>query len=465
MNHDDMPTDQRIHETYSRPDNNLCELYFDFGRYLMISCSRQGTKPANLQGIWNKDYYPAWGSRYTININTEMNYWCAEPCNLSDCHMALLEHLKVMLPNGEKVAKDMYGIEGFVAHHNTDLFGDCAPQDNWISATIWASGAAWLCTHIWTHYEFTLDKEFLREYLPIMKRACVFMKNYLFEHDGKLLTGPSLSPENTYIHTSGEQGQICVGPTMDTMIVRDLFTDCIKASEVLGDEDDLTDALRVLLPKLPENKIGKHGQIMEWTEDYDETEIGHRHISQLYGLYPSSQLTYEKTPKLMKAAQATIERRLSHGGGGTGWSRAWIVNMWARLRNGNEAGKHLNFLLACSTYPNFFDMHAPFQIDGNFGGTAGIAEMLLQSQEGIIRLLPSIPECWKSGSVSGLKARGDVTVNMTWNDGQVETAELIANQGGKVTLLVPDGFGEGFATFEQESPYKIVLRNGKMELI
>ena len=464
VNHDGTPTDVRLNACWGAPDNNLVGLYFDFGRYLMISCSRQGTKPANLQGIWNKDFYPAWGSRYTININTEMNFWCAENCNLSDCHMALLEHLKVMLPNGEKVAKDMYGIEGFVAHHNTDLFGDCAPQDNWISATIWASGAAWLCTHIWTHYEFTLDKDFLKEYLPIMKRACVFMKNYLFENDGKLMTGPSLSPENTYIHTSGEQGQICVGPTMDTMIVRDLFTDCIKASEVLDDEDELTDALRVLLPKLPENKIGKHGQIMEWTEDYDETEIGHRHISQLYGLYPSSQLTFEKTPELMKAAQATIERRLSHGGGGTGWSRAWIINMWARLQNGNEAGKHLDHLFFGSTYPNCFDKHSPFQIDGNFGGTAGIAEMLLQSHDGLIRLLPAIPDHWIDGSVSGLKARGDVTVNMTWKDGKVETAELIANQGGKITLRAPEGFGSDTVTFEQESPYRVVLENGKMEL-
>ncbi len=465
--HDELPTDKRLSLCAEGPDNKLCELYFDFGRYLMISCSREGTKPATLQGIWNKDFFPAWGSRYTININTEMNYWCAEPCNLSDCHMPLFEHLKLMLPNGEKIAREMYGLEGFVAHHNTDLFGDCAPQDNWISATIWATGAAWLSTHIWTHYEFTLDKAFLKEYFPILKRACVFMKNYLFEHDGKLMTGPSLSPENTYIHPSGEAGQICVGPTMDTMIVRDIFTECIRASEVLGCEDELTDKLRELLPKLPENKIGKHGQIMEWTEDYDEAEIGHRHISQLYGLYPSSQLTYEKTPELMKAAQATIERRLSHGGGHTGWSRAWIINMWARLKNGDEAGKHLNHLLSGSTYPNCFDKHPPFQIDGNFGGTAGIAEMLLQSHEGVISLLPAIPEYWRKGEVSGLKARGDIAVSISWQDSKVVSAELAANQGGRVTLSVPEGYETGSesgrVTFESEAPYRIVLSGGKIE--
>lgn len=457
------PTNVRLKKASERQDNKLAELYFDFGRYLLISCSRPGTKPATLQGIWNKDRYPAWGSKYTININTEMNYWPAEVCALSDCHMPLFEHLKTMLPNGKKVAHDMYGLEGFVAHHNTDLFGDCAPQDLCITATIWPMGAAWLCTHIWTHYEYTLDKDFLREYLPIIKEACRFFTGYMFEHDGKLLTGPSISPENTYIHPSGENGQICVGPTMDSMIVRDLFESCIAASKLLGEEDELTAELADMLPKIPKPSIGKYGQIMEWYEDYEETEPGHRHISHLYGLHPSSQITLEDTPELFKAARVTLERRLSGGGGHTGWSRAWIINMWARLRDGEKALENVNALLSRSTYPNFFDMHPPFQIDGNFGGAAGIAEMLLQSQNGVIVLLPALPQEWKNGSVRGLKARGDVTVDIDWADGKVTKFSLKANKGGKIRLVNPEN-AKDIAEFNGEAGYTVTgsRENGKL---
>ena len=383
-----------------------------------------------------------------------MNYWPAEVCALSDCHMPLFEHLKTMLPNGKKVAHDMYGLEGFVAHHNTDLFGDCAPQDLCITATIWPMGAAWLCTHIWTHYEYTLDKDFLREYLPIIKEACRFFTGYMFEHDGKLLTGPSISPENTYIHPSGENGQICVGPTMDSMIVRDLFESCIAASKLLGEEDELTAQLANMLPKVPKPSIGKYGQIMEWYEDYEETEPGHRHISHLYGLHPSSQITLEDTPELFKAARVTLERRLSGGGGHTGWSRAWIINMWARLRDGEKALENVNALLSRSTYPNFFDMHPPFQIDGNFGGAAGIAEMLLQSQNGVIVLLPALPQEWKNGSVRGLKARGDVTVDIDWADGKVTKFSLKANKGGKIRLVNPEN-AKDIAEFNGEAGYTV----------
>lgn len=449
----DIPTDERIRKITDRPDNKLCELYFDFGRYLLISCSRPGTKPANLQGIWNKDRYPAWGSKYTININAEMNYWLAESCNLSDCHMPLLEHLKIMLPNGQKIAKDMYGLDGFCAHHNTDIFGDCAPQDRYLPATIWPMGAAWICTHIWTHYEYTKDRDFLKEYLPILKEACRFFTGYMFELNGKLLTGPSVSPENTYVHTSGEWGQICIGPTMDSMIVRDIFTACIEASKLLGEEDELTAKLKEMLPKIPKPSIGKYGQIMEWYEDYEETEPGHRHISHLYGLHPSSQMTYEETPELMKAARVTLDRRLSSGGGHTGWSRAWIINMWARLRDGEKAYENVKALLSHSTYPNFFDMHPPFQIDGNFGGTAGIAEMLLQSQNGVIVLLPALPAEWRSGSVKGLKARGDVTADIEWSDGKVTYVKLTANQGGKISLSLDGRLYE----YSGESAYDVVI--------
>lgn len=465
--YDDIPTNERMRRCKDVTDTKLAENLFDFGRYLLISSSRPGNKPANLQGIWNKDAFPAWGSKYTININAEMNYWPSEICGLSDCHLPLLEHIKVMLPYGQKVAKDMYGLDGFVAHHNTDIFGDCAPQDKCITATIWPMGAAWLCTHIWVHYLYTLDKEFLRNYLGVMKQACLFLTQYMFEYNGQLLTGPSISPENSYIHPSGERGQICVGPTMDSMIATDLFNACINASKILGECDELTDKLEEMLPKIPKPSIGKYGQIMEWFEDYEEVEQGHRHISHLYGLFPSSQITYEKTPELMKAARVTLERRLSGGGGHTGWSRAWIICMWARLRDGEKAWENVVALLDHSTYNNFLDRHPPFQIDGNFGAAAGMAQMLLQSQESVIVLLPAIPAEWKSGSVKGLKARGDVTVGISWKDGKLTYAKLRANQGGKISLSMPKGYGCGtgeIKEFESDKPYTVVLENGEVKV-
>ena len=431
------PTNERLKSAESDP--KLAELYFDYGRYLLISSSRPGTRPANLQGIWNKDKTPPWGSKYTININAEMNYWPAGVCALSDLEAPLLEHLKTMLPYGKKVAKDMYGLEGFCAHHNTDIFGDCAPQDQWMPATVWPMGAAWLCTHIKSHYEFTGDVEFLREYIGILKEACRFFTGYLFEREGKLITGPSTSPENTYIHPSGERGSLCVGPTMDSMIVREIFESCIEYSKLLGEEDDLTAELEKMLPKLPRPSVGKYGQIKEWAEDYDEAEPGHRHISHLWGLYPSDQLSYEKTPELMGAARVTLERRLLNGGGHTGWSRAWIINMWARLRDGDKACENVEALLSRSTYPNFLDMHPPFQIDGNFGGTAGIAEMLIQSQGGVITILPALPKKWPAGKAGGLRARGNISADIEWRGGSLCFARLTANRDCEFKLVIPDG--------------------------
>ncbi len=437
---EDIPVPERLKAMQNgEQDLGLISTYFQFGRYLLISSSRPGTQPANLQGIWNRNEHPAWGSKYTININTEMNYWPAESCNLSECHMPLFDLIRRMLPSGQKVARDMYGLSGFVAHHNTDLFGDCAPQDTVMPSTIWPMGAAWLCTHIWNHYEYTLDTDFLKENMELIKEASLFMVDYLFEnHQGKLVTGPSISPENTYIHPNGQDGQLCIGPSMDTEIVRDLFRACIQGAEITGCEDELTEKLKKLLLRLPELSVGKYGQLMEWAEDYEEKELGHRHISHLYALYPSNQITYEETPELMEAARITLERRLKNGGGHTGWSRAWIISMWARLRDGEKAGDNLNDLLTKSTYPNLFDCHPPFQIDGNFGGTAGVAEMLLQCQNGYLTFLPALPKNWDCGHISGLKAKGAITVSFVWSDGQVTSGSILVEKGGRCCFIKPD---------------------------
>ena len=431
---DRMPTDERLKQ--EEPDNGLLQLYFDFGRYLLISSSRPGCLPANLQGIWNREMSPPWGSRYTININTEMNYWPAESLGLSDCHKPLLELLRRMAENGKKTAADMYGCRGFVAHHNTDIWGDTAPQDMYIPATYWVMGGAWLCTHVWEHYEYTGDREFLREMYPVLKSAVLFFVDYLVEYEGCYVTCPSVSPENTYILPDGTKGCNGFGSAMDSEILRDLFGQFLQAAEILGETDKaFLEEAREIREKLPPIRIGSAGQILEWFREYREAEPGHRHISHLYALHPSSQITPDGTPEMAKAARVTLERRLSNGGGHTGWSRAWIINMYARLWDGERAWKNLEALLKKSTLPNLLDCHPPFQIDGNFGAVAAMGEMLLQSGGGRTVALPALPERWPDGKICGICGRGGFRYDMEWRNGRLTELSAEALTDGAATVL------------------------------
>ncbi len=435
-NADSLPTDKRLKAfADGAEDNRLVTLYWNFAKYLLIAASREGTLPTNLQGIWNKDLWPAWGCRFTININTEMNYWGVETANLSKLANPLFDHIERMRPNGRVTAREMYGCGGFVAHHNTDIWGDTAPQDLWMPGTQWVMGAAWLCLHIWEHYLFTLDKDFLREKYPTLKECAAFFEDYLIEDKhGRLVTCPSVSPENTYITESGAKGSICIGASMDSQIIYELFTAVIESSKILDCDKEHSEKLAQMRDRLPKPEIGKYGQIMEWAVDYDEAEPGHRHVSQLFALYPGDMISVRKTPELAKAARATLERRLSHGGGHTGWSRAWMINFWARLFDSKKVGENIRALLTNSTSVNLFDMHPPFQIDGNYGGAAGITEALVQSANGELILLPACPKEWKCGSFKGLRARGALTVGCKWDEKTVK-AKVTADKDVCFTLV------------------------------
>ncbi len=437
-----LPTDERLKKFAASNDPSFIALYQQYGRYLLIAASRPGTRPANLQGIWNDLLTPPWGSKYTTNINLEMNYWPAELLNLSPMHQPLFNMIDELSQSGATTAKQYYNAPGWVLHHNTDLWRGTAPI-NASNHGIWVSGGAWLCQHLWEHYAFTQDKIFLKERAyPVMKQAALFFNTFLVKDPatGFLISAPSNSPE---------QGGLVAGPTMDHEIIRTLFKNVIAASEILNVDVELRKTLQEKYKQIAPNKIGKYGQLQEWMQDIDDTTNKHRHISHLWGMYPGSEINWDETPELMKAARQSL---LYRGDAATGWSLAWKLNCWARFKEGNHVYKMIQMLLSptkndAGSYPNLFDAHPPFQIDGNFGAAAGIGEMLLQSHTKYIDILPALPDALPNGEVKGICARGGFVIDIKWSGGKLQQL-IVTSKAGMPLLLRYNGIIKNITTIK-----------------